>query len=102
MPTIFYEWVSELVDLESEDIEDLDHRETYAEVMKHIAQFPAPEGYRYDVAITRRRYARDDPDQLEALSYAYLEDGALEEEFTGEETAKVPARFHAEVAKYRK
>jgi hypothetical protein len=102
MSLIAHEWVLEDVELEFEDIEDLHHFETYAELRQHINLFPAPEGHRYDVAITRRRYDKQDPESLARLSYAYLdEDFKFPSHFQDGDFCKVPAKFQCEVTGYR-
>lgn len=97
--TVIYEWDCETVaDGESEDHEDgevLDHfhAETYREVAARAATTPEP-GCRHAIVLVR-----DDDDRR---AWAYLEDGALPSEFTdadGTDYARVPKRFHAEVAR---
>jgi hypothetical protein len=102
MSLIAYEWVLEDVELEFEDIGDVHHFETYAELRHHINLFSAPEGHRYDVAITRRRYCKIDPEQLVEVSYAYLnEEFKFSSHFEDGDCCKVPAKFQCEVTGYR-
>lgn len=97
MSQIAYEWVVETVELDYEDIEDLYHFETYAEVLRHVALYPAKPGTRYDIALTRRQYDATDPEALRHLSYAYIDeyDGGLPFEFDCGK--RVPVRFQKQV-----
>jgi hypothetical protein len=104
MQTTYYEWAIETcvsTSLGFGDKDDVDHRDTYAEVLRAIAQ-PPPPGYHYAVALTRRRYCPRDREQLLEVSYAYIIDGALPVEFEDGDQTKVPNRFHAEVSKATK
>lgn len=102
MSLIAYEWVLEEVELDSEDIEHIEHFDTYADLRRYANANPADDGYRYDVAITRRRYKKDEPDFLAELSYAYLdEDFKLPSHFQDGDFCKVPAKFQCEVTGYR-
>ena len=94
--TIFYEWAIETIDA-SGDIEDVDHRDTFAEVLQ-VIKGGATDGCSYRVALTRLRYCNNDRDQLIERSYAYLDDGKLPAEFEDGDMCRVPARFHKEVA----
>lgn len=94
--SIRYDWVIEIVNVESEDIEDLDYRDTYSEIISVIARNPLPDGYRYDIGLMRRRFSNDEQDFLLDEQYAYAEYGSLEPYFEG--GLKVPSRFHKEVA----
>lgn len=98
---IAYEWAIEETDDESGDKEDVHHADTYAEVLRAIAR-PPPPGFHYEVALTRRRYCKIDPEQLIEVSYAYMDNGALPFEFEDGDMTRVPAKFHAEVAKATK
>lgn len=100
-PLIAYEWAIEETDDVHGDKEDVHHADTYAEVLRAIAQPPAP-GYHYEVALTRRRYCKIDPEQLIEVSYAYVDDGALPFEFEDGDMTRVPKKFHDEVAKATK
>lgn len=93
-----YEWVVEQVTAdEVEDIEDVDHFDSYAEA---AARKP------YDRCFVRVGVVRDEFDKHGVLIdrvWAYLTDGKLPEVFEdscGSYTSiKVPKRFHAEVAR---
>lgn len=97
MQTVFYEWAVETID-EFSNIEDVDHFDTYAEVLQFIEQNEPEPGYEYRVALTRLRYSPDDRDQLVERSYAYMDDGALPREFEDGDMCRVPAKFHKEVS----
>jgi hypothetical protein len=104
MQTTYYEWAIETcvsTSLGFGDKDDVDHRDTYAEVLQVIAE-PPPAGYHYEVALTRRRYCPRDPEQLLEVSYAYIVDGVLPFEFEDGDMTRVPKKFHDEVAKATK
>lgn len=98
MQTVRYEWVIETVDLESEDIGDVDHRESFAVCQQMSAKYPPGEGSRHDIGLVRKKYAADDPCELLTWEYAYVWEGELDEFF--DEGSRVPKRFHEEVRRY--
>jgi hypothetical protein len=88
--SIRYEWCIETVqDDEVQDIVDLDHRGTYAECIRVMADQPAAAGECYRVCLIRDAF--DEFDDLIDRQWSYIEDGTLEPVFDG--GAKVPARF---------
>jgi len=95
--TLFYEWAVETLDYWN-DIEDVDHFDTYAEVQRFIKQNPPEFDRPYRVALTRLRYDANDREQLVERSYAYLDEGKLPMEFEDGDMCRVPAKFHKEVA----
>jgi uncharacterized protein (UPF0128 family) len=81
------EWLLEEVD--GNEIVNVDHAETYAQVVSWQEA-----GKDYSVGLVR-----DLPSG--GRSWAYIEDGKLPAYFMdayGEETAKVPAKYHREIA----
>lgn len=98
--TVVYEWDVETVTAidseENEEGEILDHNHsaTYAEAKRDAAAAPL------DGCIHRIVLVRDDD---KGRSWAYVDDdGSLDEYFEDayeNRTAKVPARFHKEIAK---
>lgn len=94
--TVYYEWDVEEVD-EHDDITDHNHTTSYAEA-KRINDLSSDAGTTSRIVLVRD----DDNTRTGCRSWAYLEDGELPEYFEdahGVEIAKVPKRFHAEVAK---
>jgi len=92
---IRYEWTVEL--LEGEDIVDLYFGDTLKEVLRQAGDTPV--GCTKHIGVVRDRY--DSGEDLVCRSWAYMEDGKLPERFEDAmcvEVAKVPARFHKEVA----
>jgi hypothetical protein len=99
MNTVSYEWDVETVqEVESAeyaagDILEHDHSETYAKAAHTIKTFTPDNGTSYQIVLVR--------DDDNGRSWAYMEGGILPEYFEdayGAEVAKVPKRFHAEVA----
>jgi hypothetical protein len=95
--SVVYEWECESVaDIETEDLEEgdiLDHAygDSFADIQRWSQENPPPPGERHEIVLVRDdRYGR---------SWAYLKDGKLPERFAGESSARVPKRFHNEVAK---
>jgi hypothetical protein len=91
--TVVYEWDVETIDLNG-DIQDHDHRNTYAEVLSVSMRAPPVSGEKHAIVLVR--------DDDNGRSWAYMENGKLPEYFEDayqQEVAKVPKRFHAEVAR---
>jgi hypothetical protein len=95
-----YEWdVETVTDRESEQHEEgevLDHNHTdsYAEALSWTRNFKPEDGERFQIVLVR--------DDNTGRSWAYMKDGKLPEYFEDafqRRTAKVPQRFHAEVAR---
>lgn len=94
--TVYYEWDVEEVD-EHEDVQHHNHTSSYAEA-KAIAATPDEAGMTSRIVLVRD----DDSTRTGCRAWAYMEDGELPEWFedaSGVEIAKVPKRFHAEVAR---
>jgi hypothetical protein len=100
--TVSYEWDVETVqDIETAeyaagDILEHDHSTTYAGAVRTIKAFTPHAGTSYRIVLVR--------DDDNGRSWAYLENGELPESFEdacANDTAKVPKRFHAEVAALR-
>ena len=101
-PTVVYEWdVETQTDGESEGFEDgevLDHdfRDNYAQCLEIASGTPEP-GQKFVIVLVR--------DSLRGFcgrAWAYVENGKLPEYFTdadGADDAKVPQKFHSEVAR---
>lgn len=97
-----YEWdVEEVTAVDSEQYEkgevlDHWHWDTYSDCVKFVTRHKAPEGMEYHICIVR--------DDDAGRSWAYLNaDGTLPENFLDafdRYAAKVPKRFHQEVAKH--
>lgn len=88
-----YEWTAEHVNADG-DVEDLDFWDSVDELPTE-----AQDGCTLEIGVVRYRYA-DDGDLLET-AWAYVDDGKLPEHFEdahGAAVAKVPARFHEELA----
>jgi len=97
--TVYYEWDVEEID-ENDDIQDHYHCDSYASA-KAINEAVPAEGTSMTSCIVLVR--DDDNTRTGCRSWAYLEDGKLPEYFEdahGVEIAKVPKRFHAEIAKH--
>ncbi len=102
---VFYEWdCEEVADGESEhycdeDVIDHYHAETFQEVAGQAASKP-PVGSKYRIVLVRDRL--DKYDSLVCRSWAYLDGDKLPEYFEDAyniQTAKVPQKFHNEVAR---
>lgn len=92
---IRYEWTVEFID-EHGDIVDSEFWDTYEQAMSHAIP---DAGCTVDIGVVRDR-STDEEGQV-CRSWAYLEDGKLPEYFEnayGRQIAKVPAKFHNEVA----
>ncbi len=89
-----YEWSVETVTTdEHNEVEDIDHRNSYAEVLA-ISKRTPPDGHRFDVGLVR--------DDDNGRSWAYIEDDKLPEHFLDAYdriVAKVPVTFYREVEK---
>lgn len=95
---INYEWVLEtremIDDTDEFDIVEVEHRDTYSEILALASKFYEP-GCFFAIGLVR------DNDNNGSRSWAYIEDGELPEMFTdaeGVEVAKVPAKYHKEVS----
>jgi hypothetical protein len=97
---VIYEWDCETVaDGESVDHEDGEvidhcHGPSFREVSEWSKRNPCESGFRHALVLVR-----DDDDRR---AWAYVEGGKLPEWFTdaeGNDWARVPKRFHAEVSK---
>ena len=86
-----YEWSLETLD-QYADVVDLDFSESLADLMHGRALM---EGQRLCLLKRRGNDAKGERDR----GYAYVEDGVLDGEFDNG-MGKVPARFHAELAKW--
>lgn len=96
--TVYYEWDVEEVD-EHDDVQDHYHTDSYASAKAIHAAVPG-EGTNMTSRIVLIR--DDDNTRTGQRAWAYLEDGKLPEYFEdahGVEVAKVPKRFHEEVAR---
>ena len=95
---IVYEWDAETVNVH-EDIDDHNHADTLSEVLRYCSNEPA-DGSHYRIVLVRDKF--DECRGLVDRSWAYLnDDGTLPEYFSdscGEDTFKVPKRFHREAA----
>lgn len=92
---VHYEWDAELV--EGDDIIDHNHGDTYAAVRMQVARERASlgAGQRFAIVLIR--------DSNSGRAWAYMEGDTLPayfEDAYGREVARVPQRFHAEVAKF--
>lgn len=94
---IGYEWIVEEVEetgVENEvDVIDVNHWDTYRQAVQRADMLRA-EGKQVQIGLTRD--SGDETDGLQDRQWAYLEDGRLPPQFDG--GARVPQRFHAEVA----
>ncbi len=97
--TVSYEWDVETVqaaetqEYAAGDILEHSHSDSYAESLNEVRTFAPHDGTGYRIVLVR--------DDDAGRSWAYMEDGKLPEFFEdayGVETAKVPQRFHKEVA----
>jgi len=97
--TVTYEWDCETVaDGDSADFADGDivehaHDSSFRDVHAWADQYPCEPGRRYELVLVR--------DDDEGRSWAYVTEGTLPARFTdanGADAAKVPQRFHREVA----
>lgn len=87
------EWLVETVEHEHDDIADLDHYRSYAEVKAATVDEPGDDQF-YRIGLVRTTDGGD-------RSWAYMENGTLPERFSdayGNDAVKVPARYHGEVA----
>lgn len=94
--TVYYEWDVEEVD-EHDDIIDHHHTDSYAKA-KAINETPSDEGITSRIVLVRD----DDNTRTGCRAWAYMEGSELPEYFedaNGVEVAKVPKRFHDEVAR---
>ena len=96
---VHYEWDVEeqaaraTAQVEAGEVLEHWHSATYSEAAQHAASEPAPDVVHVVVLV------RDDDN---CRAWAYMEDGKLPEYFEdayGQPHAKVPKRFHAEVAR---
>jgi|688.fasta_scaffold335079_2 hypothetical protein len=101
--TVTYEWdvethaVGDSEANENGDILEHEFCNSYAEALRTITTFPAETGERRVIVLVR------DDDVCKA--WAYMDGGKLPDFFAdayGNEDAKVPQRFHSEVAKAAK
>jgi hypothetical protein len=97
--TVIYEWdcetqtTQETDEHEAGEVIDHRHGESYAQVAAFAAE-TAPPGTQYALVLVR--------DDDAGRSWAYVENGKLPEFFhdaDGAQGARVPKRFHAEVAR---
>jgi hypothetical protein len=98
--TVYYEWDCETVaDGDSSEYEDGEviehsHGTSYQEVLVWAAANKPDTGTRHAIVLVR--------DDDEGRSWAYVSDGKLPDRFTdanGTDAAKVPKRYHEELAK---
>jgi len=103
--TVYFEWDVETVttidtkETETGEILEHYHCDTYEQAISEV-QRAAPEGSAYRIVLVRDR--TDKYESLVCRSWAYIEDGKLPEHFEdayNNQTAKVPAKFHKEVAR---
>jgi hypothetical protein len=94
---VAYEWVVETTtDDDFNDVEDCDFWDTAADCLR-VMETEAPEGHFYGFALVRNRYNPLDECDLQDRQYAYVENGALPDEF--EDGAAIPARYRDELAR---
>lgn len=89
-----YEWVIETVDLDSEDIIDVDHADTYAEALLAAGRKAGDD----DSTEVQVGLVRDDDGDR---AWAYVKDGILPIDFSdayGNPVGRVPLRYAAQVA----
>ena len=97
MNTVTYEWDVELVNEETDDVEDHMFQDSYAGCVAAVALGVAP-GRRAEIVLVRDSACGD-------RSWAYVVNGALPTHFRDsydEKTARVPVRFHEEVTEVRR
>jgi len=97
--SVIHEWDIETVttsataEREAGEVIEHDHRDSYADCLQTITRTPDA-GCHYEIVLVR--------DDDKGRSWAYVEHGKLPEYFLdafGEETSKIPQRFHNEIAK---
>ena len=93
---VIYEWLIEQVD-EHGDIQDVDHRDTAAEMFAAMRRNEPDPGMHYEFGLVRDQYHHDDPGELVLRQWAYVEGGVLPAEM--DEGAKVPKRLADEFAR---
>ena len=90
---IDYEWCVE--ECSSDDVEENHFKDSYAECLKFIKDWPLGKGLHYDIVLSVT-FGNED-DGLTDQAYAHVKNGSLDKETHGEFVRKVPKRFHAEV-----
>jgi hypothetical protein len=97
--TTCYEWVVEVIEEDGDhaNVLDVHHASTYEEA--EATRLSLDVGHRIDVGLCQQKY--DEGGDLTAEAWAYLDEGKLPENFEdawGVKRAKVPLRFHREIA----
>ena len=95
---VTYEWTVEEVD-EHGDIQDVSFWDTPIQCLVHM-RFAPSDGRHYEWGIKRQEFNSRSP--FDNFTYAYIESHTLPEHFSdtaGNDATRVPARFHAALAK---